>query len=258
MALQELSLRTDFQQLWQGQDPFAAAAALQGEIFRALEQRQTLAFDVGQKRFFIKRHHGVTWKEILKNLVQLRLPVVSAKNEFRAITKLQALGIKVPVIAAYGKKGLLPANMESFLVTEDVGLHQSLEDYCRTWRTQPPAFAHKRALLEQIAGIGRTMHTAGVCHRDFYICHFLFTSENQPLTVIDLHRALIKRKLAERWVIKDIAGLYFSALDAGLTRRDLYRFMQAYRGCALRETLVRDAQFWQAVEKRALRLYHEQ
>jgi heptose I phosphotransferase len=257
MAVREVCLRADFQQLWRGQDAFAAAFALEGQLFRALEQRQTLAFTVGQRRFFIKRHRGVTWKEILKNLVQLRLPVVSASNEMRAIKKLQELGIKAPVIAAYGRRGLLPANIESFLVTEDVGPHQSLEDYCRHWRTQAPAPAHKRALITKIAHIARTMHGAGVCHRDFYLCHLLLTGADQPLTVIDLHRALVKSNLAQRWIVKDIAGLYFSALDAGLTRRDLYRFMRQYRGGSLRETLKKDQSFWKAVEKRALKLYRK-
>jgi heptose I phosphotransferase len=257
MAVQDVTLRADFQQLWQGQDVFAAAFALEGETFRALEQRQTLAFTVNGRRFFIKRHRGVTWKEILKNLVQLRLPIVSASNEYRAIKKLQKLGIKAPVIAAYGRRGFLPANIESFLVTEDVGPHQSLEDYCRHWNTHAPAPAHKRALIAQIADISRTMHGAGVCHRDFYICHLLLTSIDQPLTVIDLHRALCKKNLAERWIVKDIAGLYFSAMDAGLTRRDLYCFMRQYRGCSLRETLEKDFSFWKAVEKRALRLYRK-
>ncbi len=257
MAGDELYLRADFQQLWQGQNAFVAAAALEGQMFRALEQRETLAFSVGEKRFFIKRHHGVTWKEISKNLVQLRCPVVSANNEFRAIKKLQELGIKTPTIAAYGRRGLLPANIESFLVTEDVGPHQSLEDYCRHWRTQPPAFCHKRDLILQIADIARAMHSAGICHRDFYICHLLFTGPAEPLTVIDLHRALVKSRLAERWVIKDIAGLYFSAMDAGLTRRDLFRFMRRYRGGSLRETRTSDKKFWLAVEARALRLYQK-
>lgn len=257
MARQELYLRADFQQLWQGQDAFAAAFALEGEVFRALEQRQTLAFTVGTQRFFIKRHRGATWKEILKNLVQLRLPVVSASNEFRALKKLQELGIRVPVIAAYGKRGLVPGSIESFLVTEDIGPHESLEDHCRNWRTHAPAPAHKRALLSQIAHISRIMHGAGVCHRDFYICHLLLTEPGKPLAVIDLHRALVKARLEERWLVKDIAGLYFSAMDAGLTRRDLYRFMRQYRGCSLRETLRKDRQFWLAVEKRALRLYQK-
>lgn len=255
MAAQEVVLRADFQQIWQEHDVFAAAFALHGQTFRALEQRETLAFNVGEKRFFIKRHRGVTWKEILKNLVQLRLPVVGAGNEFRAITRLRELGIRVPVIAAYGRRGLVPAHIESFLVTEDVGPHESLEDHCRHWRTQPPAPAHKRELIRQIADITRTMHEAGVCHRDFYICHLLLTEAEQPLTVIDLHRALVKKNLAERWLVKDIAGLYFSSMDIGLTRRDLFRFMTRYSGRSLRETLRKDRQFWLAVQQRALRLY---
>ncbi|MST95428.1 MAG: hypothetical protein EXS33_09225 [Pedosphaera sp.] len=31
----------------------------------------------------------------------------------------------------------------------------------------------KRALLEKIAALARTLHEGGVNHRDFYLCHFL-------------------------------------------------------------------------------------
>lgn len=254
----ELWLRDDFKKLWEGQDPFAAAFALQGATFRALEQRQTLAFTVDDKRYFIKRHKGATWTEILKNLLSLRLPVVSARNEYRAIRKLQQLGLRAPVPVAYGSRGLLPATLESFLVTEDVGAHASLEDYCRAWNTQRPAFAEKRALLEELADISRVLHTNGVCHRDYYLCHFLRTGPDAPLVVIDLHRALVKRQLSERWIVKDLAGLYFSAMDAGLTRHDLFRFMRSYRQCALRETLMRDKDLWRAVRERAQRLYRKE
>jgi heptose I phosphotransferase len=254
----ELWLREDFAALWRGQDPFAAAFALEGETFRALEQRQTLAFTVDGKRYFIKRHRGVTFGEILKNLLSLRLPVVSARNEYRAIRKLQELGLRAPVIAAYGRRGLLPGKLESFLVTEDVGPHATLEDYCRRWKADPPGFAEKRALLEELADISYTLHGSGVCHRDYYLCHFLRTAADKPLTVIDLHRALVNPRLDERWIIKDIAGLYFSAMDTGLTRHDLFRFMRSYRRSALRDTLVRDREFWEAVRKRALRLYRKE
>ena len=92
MALQqELYLRDDLQQLWQGQDAFAAARAVSGTIFRKLEQRQTLAFSHSSRCYFIKRHRGVTWKEIFKNLLQLRMPVVSAHNEFQAARHQGAL-----------------------------------------------------------------------------------------------------------------------------------------------------------------------
>jgi heptose I phosphotransferase len=254
----ELWLREDFAALWKGQDPFAAAFALHGETFRALEQRQTLAFVANGKRYFVKRHRGTTWTEILKNLLSLRLPVVSARNEYRAIRKLHELGLSAPVIAAYGRRGLLPGSLESFLITEDVGAHASLEDYCRPWNSLRPSFAEKRALIEQLADISHVLHTHGVCHRDYYLCHFLRTTPDAPLVVIDLHRALVKQRLSERWIIKDIAGLYFSAMDAGLTRHDLYRFMRSYRQCSLRETVLRDRDFWRRVAARALRLYRKQ
>lgn len=250
-----LWLRADIAALWQGRDPFEAAFATRGETFRALEQRQTLAFEAGGKRYFIKRHQGATMREILKNLLQGRLPVVSATNEFKAIRKLESLGVRAPAIAAYGSRGTLPHTLQSFLVTDDIGPHQTLEDHCRHWASAPPAFNAKLALIRQAAAIARTLHGNGVCHRDFYLCHLLRTAADAPLTVIDLHRALVKPQLPERWKIKDVAGLYFSAMDAGLTRRDLFRFMREYRQADLRKTLNEDAGFWQAVVQRAEQLY---
>ncbi|MGV3592423.1 MAG: lipopolysaccharide core heptose(I) kinase RfaP [Gammaproteobacteria bacterium] len=254
----ELWLREDFAHAWQGRDPFAVAFSLEGETYRVLEQRQTLAFMQGGKRYFIKRHRGATWGEILKNLLSLRLPVVSAHNEFRALRKLHELGLRAPTVVAYGRRGWLPGSLESFLVTEDVGAHETLEDHCREWAVHPPAIAAKRALIDELADISRRMHTHGMCHRDYYLCHFLRTDTSAPLTLIDLHRALVKPRLATRWIVKDIAGLYFSAMDCGLTRRDLYRFMRRYRHCTLRETLVQDRGFWDAVRTRALRLYRKE
>jgi heptose I phosphotransferase len=254
----ELWLRDDIARLWEGKDSFAAAFAVEGDTFRVLEQRQTLAFTVNGKRYFIKRHRGATWREIFKNLLSLRLPVVSARNEYRAIRKLHELGLRAPVVAGYGRRGLLPGSLESFLVTEDVGPHATLEDYCRPWNKQAPAFAEKRALIEELADISYTLHGGGVCHRDYYLCHFLRTAPDAPLTVMDLHRALVKPQLGERWIVKDLAGLWFSAMDTGLTRRDLYRFMRCYRRASLRDTLVRDRRFWEAVRDRALRLYRKE
>lgn len=252
---QDLWLDAAFARAWQGQDPFAAARAVGGEVFRELEQRQTLAFMLEGQRYFIKRHRGARLGELLKNLLALRLPVVSARNEYVALRAMQEAGLVVPRPAAYGRRGMLPAQLESFLVTHDVGPHQSLEDHCRDWRLRPPGLVHKQALLQQVAGIARRMHAAGICHRDFYLCHFLRRAGDGDLVVIDLHRALVKRHLGRRWIIKDLAGLWFSAMEAGLTQRDLWRFMKAYRQASLRDILGAEAQFWRAVQRRALRLY---
>lgn len=254
---QELWLDAVFTQAWQGQDAFAAARAVGGEVFRELEQRQTLAFMQDGQRYFIKRHQGARIGEVLKNLLSLRLPVVSARNEYVALRAMQSLGLAVPQPAAYGRRGWLPAQLESFLVTHDVGPHESLEDHCRDWREHRPDFAHKRALMLQVADIARRMHTAGICHRDFYLCHILRRQRDDELVVIDLHRALVKQRLATRWIIKDLAGLWFSAMEAGLTQRDLLRFLLYYRQDSLRTVLGTELRFWRAVQQRALRLYRK-
>mgnify|MGYP001214735462 CR=1 FL=1 len=252
---EHLWLDEPFAVRWRGKDVFREAFAINGEQHRALEQRQTLSFVLDGKRYFIKRHRGATWREIVKNLLQLRLPVVSAYNEWRAIRRLNRLGIATPTLKGYGRRGFWPSQLESFLITEDVGAHESLEDYCRHWRESPPSVQEKRELIEQVAEISRVMHGNNVCHRDFYLCHLLKVQGRANLTVIDLHRALCKRKLRQRWIIKDLAGLYFSSMDIGLTQRDLLRFIALYSGRSWREELRERRAFWDAVRARGEKLY---
>ncbi|HLU77492.1 MAG TPA: lipopolysaccharide core heptose(I) kinase RfaP [Burkholderiales bacterium] len=228
-----------------------------GEVFREIASRRTVRFQAGAKSYFVKAHRGVGWVEILKNLCTLRLPVLGAMNEWRAIRRLEAAGIRAPMIAAYGRRGRNPAAMDSFLVTEDVGQAVSLEDHCGRWPENPPGFSDKQALLREVALISRALHQSGVNHRDYYLCHFLcpLSGADRRLVLIDLHRAQVRRKVPRRWLIKDLGGLYFSAMDIGLTRRDLLRFLKIYRDRPLREVLSVEADFWAAVVERARRLY---
>jgi len=76
------------------------------------------------------------------------------------------------------------------------------------------------------------------------------------LSLIDLHRVQLRKKTPERWIVKDVGGLYFSSMRIGLTRRDIYRFMIEYRGKPLRATLAEDARFWSRCRLRAYSLYH--
>ena len=237
--------------------------ALTGERFRDLEGRTTQRVHLNGKSYFIKQHRGIGYREIFKNLLQLRLPVVSAKNEFLAIRKLEQLGIGVPKVVGYGVRGCNPARRESFILMEELAPIKSLEDLCATWKQSPPDFKFKHYLLQQAANITRTMHSNGMNHRDMYICHLLLEQSahqdvsHQRLFLIDLHRAQIRSTIPERWAIKDLAGLYFSSLDAGLTRRDWFRFMRHYRKQSLRDILQREAQLWIKVKKRGDDLYRD-
>lgn len=235
---------------------FDQLMALQGECFRDQKGRLTQRLVIGDQSYFIKQHKGVGWREILKNVVQWRLPIISAKNEWRAIQKLQSLNIATPKVVGFGQRGYNPAKRQSFVLMEELAPTVSLETVCQTWKTSPPSFKFKRHLIAEVAHIARILHQNGINHRDFYLCHFLLdTSKVFTLYLIDLHRAHIHRSLAERWIIKDIAGLYFSSKAIGLTQRDLYRFMKYYRYQPLRNILTSEKNFWQKVKVRGEQLY---
>ena len=244
-------------------DSFQNLQAMQGNVYRDVQGRRTLQFALGGKSYFIKNHFGVGWGEIFKNLVQLRMPILGAENEWHAISKLKSLGLATMTSKAYGTRGWNPARRQSLIVTEDLADTISLEDYCKDWRQNPPEFALKQKLLNKLASISRTLHRGGVCHRDFYLCHFLMpkdcfdaaSEQDFELFIIDLHRALIKNPLGRRWIVKDVSGLLYSAMDIGLTQRDFFRFIKIYDDMSLRDALANNGAFWGAVQKRALSMH---
>ena len=241
---------------------FDQVMALEGRVYRELENRRTLQVSFGINSYFVKQHFGIGWREIFKNLLQLRLPVISAKNEWHALKRLEQLAIPVPKIVGYGCRGTNPARLQSFLITRELPRHITLEDFCKNWIQQPPSFKVKHQILKEVARISRIMHQSGINHRDFYICHFLLDLKEYSkgyikLYLLDLHRAQIRAQVPKRWRIKDLAGLFFSSHEIGLTKRDRMRFIKEYRDERLREVLKRENNFWNKVKNRGNKLYFE-
>lgn len=236
---------------------------MEGEIFRSTNNRQTLRIVIGDKSYFIKKHFGVGWKEFLKNISQFRLPIFSAKNEWLAIQKLEQLGIPTMTLVGYGWCGINPIKRRSFIITEEIQNILGLRDICKNWHKSPLTFAVKKTIIEELAYIAKTMHENGINHRDFYSAHFLLdqlTIKNfhkPKLYLIDLHRAQIRKKIPQRWLIKDLAALYFSALNTRLTRRDIFRFLNAYFTKPWRKVIKEYGTFLCEIEKRAEKLYGE-
>ena len=239
-----------------------AAAALPRDIYRNKEGRKTLRCQREGRSFFLKLHSGVGWTEIIKNLLQGRLPVVGASNEYRAVGALERIGVDTLSVAAYASAGHNPAARRSMIVTYDLVGTVSLEDYCARWAEVPPDYGLRMRLIVKLADSARRMHGAGINHRDFYICHFHLDESSLAESrlrcyLIDLHRAQIRGRTPQRWRVKDLAGLYFSAMDCGLKRRDLLRFMHHYSDGGLREALAAHAGLWRQVERRAQQLYRK-
>ncbi|MET1077545.1 MAG: lipopolysaccharide core heptose(I) kinase RfaP [Pseudomonas sp.] len=254
-------LAEPFRSLWAGADPFVEVERLQGQVYRELEGRRTLRTEVAGRGYFVKIHRGIGWGEIAKNLLTVKLPVLGAAQEWQALERLHAAGVPTMTAVAFGARGSNPAQQHSFIITEELAPTVSLEDFSLDWRQQPPAPALKRALIAEVARMTGTMHRAGVNHRDCYICHFLLhtdrpvTPGDLRLSLIDLHRAQTRPRISRRWRDKDLAALYFSALDIGLTRRDELRFLRGYFQQPLRQLLRDEAALLAWLQAKAAKLY---
>jgi heptose I phosphotransferase len=257
----KLILAEPFKTLWAGRDAFEAVEALDGQVYRELEGRRTLRTEVDGRGYFVKIHRGIGWGEVAKNLLTAKLPVLGAGQEWEAINRLHQAGVATMTAVAYGERGNNPAAQHSFIITEELAPTESLEDVSIDWRNAPPDPRLKRAFIAEVAKMVGTMHRAGVNHRDCYICHFLLhtdtpvTPEDFRLSVIDLHRAQVRPAITQRWRNKDLAALYFSALDIGLTRRDKMRFLQGYFQQPLRQIIAQESALLSWLEARAEKLY---
>ena len=238
---------------------------VKGPVYSESTGRRTVRFKFGEEHYFGKFHTGVGWKKIIKNLLQFRSPpVLSAKNEWRAIKKLENIGVDTMSLVGYGEVGRNPAAIQSFVVTHELKETLSLEKYCENWASSPPSENIKRALITEVAKIARSIHENGLNHRDFYICHFLLDiaqgknsidPENIHLYLIDLHRVQIRSKTPFRWRAKDISALLFSSMDLGLTKDDLLLFAGIYHNTTPAKSIKENRFFWWLVKRRAVHLY---
>jgi len=247
----------DFKKCVDPANLFDNVSKLDGEVFRELENRKTIRFECAGKGYFAKTHMGIGWVEVIKNLAQFRLPVLGAANEWLALKRLESLGVDTLTPVAFTSRGYNPANVQSCIVTRELENTTSLEDL---WAETDVSVELKRKLIDKLAKTTRQLHENGVNHRDYYLCHYLLdmsTISDQSPTVylIDLHRAQVRKVTPNRWKIKDVGGLFFSSFNIGLTKRDVFRFMEIYSGKSLRVTLDEDKGFWRETFSRAKRLY---
>ena len=244
----------------QNADLFHTIMQLRGEIFRQMPGRCTSKIKLGEQYYFLKQHFGVGWKEILKNFITCKVPIIGARTEMIAIEALQLIGIQTTPFVAFGERGLNPATKKSFLMTKDLGDIISLEDICAGWLHKAPSLQFKRQLIRKVAHMAGNMHAHGLNHRDFYICHICmhqsaFATQDFQLFLIDLHRMGVRKKISNTHRLKDLAALHFSSLHCGLSKKDYAYFLSIYqRYCAM----PLPSTFWQKVNARAKYLYARQ
>jgi heptose I phosphotransferase len=135
---------------------------------------------------------------------------------------------------------------DSFLVTLALGDCEKLDEHL----LKPMAAADRRSLIEQVALLTGAMHAAGFNHRDLYLCHFL-RNAGGALYIVDLHRVQQRARVPERWLVKDLAALNYSARGL-VSRTDRLRFFKAYLGISRLER--RDRRFALKVLKKTRKM----
>lgn len=230
---------------------------LGGYTVRATANRKTMRVDILGRSYFVKQHEGVGWWELIKNVLSFKRPIIGAMTEVKAIQTLERIGIATTPIAAYGIQGEALATQRSFLLTEDLGDKGSgdivsLEDIVKTWAQHPPSEGERATMLTAVAKLAKRFHAAGLCHRDFYLCHIALQRDQEVTAdtdfyLLDLHRVLHGQSPQGTSVCKDIAGLIFSCMDYGFSPQDWDCFKAHY--------LPQSDQFWQRAFARAQRLH---
>ena len=105
----------EIKELFSSDDLISEAKNIEGEVFREYENRVTKRIKHNDQNYFLKFHGPVGWKEIIKNLILFKPPIVGAKQEYLALSLMHEFGINGPKVKYYHSKGFNPSNQSSFL-----------------------------------------------------------------------------------------------------------------------------------------------
>lgn len=193
--------------------------------------RVTLSFsldDEGKERkFYIKRHSRSSWKEYIKPLLRLTWPILGARNEWKAILAFHEAEIPTMVPVALGESG-----SDSFLITESLENCEKLSRLPVTTEPDREAAPERAKIRRHVASLAQRMHAQGMHHQDFYLGHLMQSQSNpEVIYIIDLGRVKHQTPLSQRWIVKDLAQLTFSAASA--STRERLRFLREYLGRSL-------------------------
>jgi heptose I phosphotransferase len=192
-------------------------------------------FPIGDQSpgFYLKKHHGRTWRTWLATFMGVAPPRSPGRVEAENALALNALGIDVMPLTAYGEKLHADGRWDSFLLSEELEGYCELQDFIE-WRfAKNESTQDLHRLILQVANIARRFHAAGFNHRDFYCCHFL-VKEVSPGTfdvrLIDLQRVQRRKWFRHRWIVKDLAQLASMSPEAHVGCREKVLFLRAYLG----------------------------
>ena len=223
-----------------------------GRCLRVLADRENwrLELDDGRRQprgVYLKKHHVRTLGSRLRARLGGGLGPTPGRVEAENVRRLDAEGIDVMRLVAYGEKLHGDGLQESFVLTEELAGYTPLDDFLRRRFPRPtqdraePRDGDLNRLIRQVADVARRFHAAGFNHRDLYCCHFFIREPERgrfEIRMIDLQRVQHRRRFRRRWLVKDLAQLAWSAPWEQIPCTHRVAFMRHYLG--VRRLSVRD------------------
>jgi heptose I phosphotransferase len=181
---------------------------------------------------FMKRYDRPPILVQLRNWLATHGRISCGVFDVKASSKLAEEGINTPKTLLYGEQWGAFFEKRSFIITEKIPNAESLERKLPDCFKKPDTVEKlklQRGFIAQLAVFIRKFHDTGYCHRDLYFSH-VFYSDSGDFYLIDLSRAFRPVVRSQRFRIKDIAQLYYSAPAKNFSITDRLRFYMSYTG----------------------------
>jgi len=211
---------------------------------------------------FLKRYDRPPILTQLQNWLWARKHVSCGAFDIEPANQLASAAIRTPKIICYGEQWGGLFEKRSFIVTEKIPNAKSLERElpgffnCQNaegeWATEDTEGTEKienkelksvksvaknkaeklklkREFIAQLANFIKKFHQTNYRHRDLYFSH-IFYGDNGKFYLIDLARVFKPLVFGQRFRIKDIAQVHYSAPAKYFSNTDRLRFYLNYTG----------------------------
>ncbi len=179
------------------------------------------------KTFFLKGYNNPPILQQIKNWLCHSHRLSCAMLDVEAAKKLNAAGINAAKVICCGTEWGQLFEKKSFCITEKLADAESIERQLPACFDTGGATEEKRSFIIKLAAFVKKFHDTELCHRDLYFSH-IFYGKNGKFYLIDLTRIFKPKLLREKYRVKDIAQLYYSAPCRYFSKTDRIRFYLAY------------------------------
>jgi len=213
-----------------------------GNIFHAAPRCQPLLRAIGLDAEAVFSHPQITvWRQLhdrenctldgawpdgtparlhIKRYAPCRSRSTPADAEALGLSRLEAAAIPTAPLVGWGAL----ADGRSFIILEDLVGFRAAD------KLIAQGFAFER-LLESTAALAARLHSAGLHHRDLYLCHFFVKpAPSLDVRLIDAARVkpLPRWPFRNRWIVKDLAQFWYSARLLGTSDAQRMAWLEAY------------------------------